>query len=150
MPPRLALVLRRTFVTAGVLGTLVLGAATVRAAAIWTASAAPMEAPPISPADIAARLNDAAARSAALDQQIADLTKQTMDLATALAKAEKRIGTDSTTARALRAELAAAEKKLAALSRALKGSASHTKPGANPTAPEPKETPEPTEHEADD
>ena len=48
LPPRLALVLRRTFVTAGVIGSLVLGAVTVRAAAAWTASAAPLEAPPIS------------------------------------------------------------------------------------------------------
>ena len=46
----------------------------------WTASAAPLEAPPISASDIAARLSDASARSAALEQQIVDLTTQTDDL----------------------------------------------------------------------
>lgn len=145
LPPRLALLFRRTLVTAGVVGSLVVGAATVSAAAAWTANAAPMESPPLSASDIAARLVDASARSAALEQQIVDLTSRTSDLAQALAAANKRVGTDATTAKTLRAQLAAAQRKLAALTKALKA--------APPRAQSPTtagSTPTPTHHEDDD
>jgi 16S rRNA G1207 methylase RsmC len=143
LPPRLALALRRSFVTAGVIGSLVIGAVTVRAAAAWTASAAPLESPPTSVSDISTRLVDVSARSAALEQQIVDLTARTADLAQALAAADKRVGTDSATAKTLRAQLAAAQKKLAALSKSLSGNS--TKPKTKPAS-----APTPTHHENDD
>jgi uncharacterized protein involved in exopolysaccharide biosynthesis len=141
LPPGLVLAFRRTLVTAGVAGSILVGAMTVRAAAVWTASAAPLEKPPITAGEISAQLNDAAARSAALEAQIADLTTRTADLAQALADANKRVGTDSSTARSLRAQLAAAQKKLTALSKAL------GTPTAVPksTAPAPAPTPAPTQ-----
>jgi septal ring factor EnvC (AmiA/AmiB activator) len=147
LPPRLALALRRTLVTAGVAGSILVGAVTVRAAAAWTASAAPMESPPVTASELSTRLSDAVARSAALDTQIADLTTRTADLAQALASADKRVGADSSTARSLRAQLAAAQKKLAALSKALKSSSTIPK-GA--TAPTPAPTPTPARHGDDD
>lgn len=144
LPPRLALALRRTIVTAGVASSLVLGAVTVRAAAAWTASVAPLDAPPISATDISSRLADASAQSAALEQQIVDLTARTTELSQALAAADKRVGTDSTTAKTLRAQLAAAQKKLAALSKALSGSSTKSKTS------KPAPTPTPPPHEVDD
>lgn len=134
LPPRLALVIRRTLVTVGVAGSLVVGAVTVRAAAAWTASAAPMEAPPISASDLAGKLSDEQARSAALELQIVDLTTRTTDLATALDSATQRIGTDSTAAKTLRAQLAAAQKKLTAVMKALKAASTTPKTTtSNPT-----------------
>ncbi len=144
LPPRLSIALRRACVTLGVVASLVLGAVTVRAAAAWTASAAPMDAPPISASEIYGRLADASIRSAALEQQIVDLTARTADLATALAATNKRVGTDTATARTLRKQLAAAQKKLAALTRALNAPT----PAQGRSAPTP--TSMPTHHEDDD
>jgi flagellar hook-basal body complex protein FliE len=137
LPPRLALVIRRTLVTVGVAGSLVVGAVTVRAAAAWTASAAPLEAPPISASDLAGKLSDEQARSAALELQIVDLTTRTTDLATALDNATQRIGTDSTAAKTLRAQLATAQKKLAAVMKALKAASTSTTPRTTAPTPPP-------------
>jgi hypothetical protein len=138
--PRIALAFRRTIVTAGVVGSLVLGAVTVRAAAAWTASAAPLDAPPVSVTDLAQRLSDEQARSEALEVQLVDLTSRTTELATALDAATQRIGTDTNVAKSLRAQLTTAQKKLAALMKALKAPARTT----TTTAPRPTATPAPT------
>ena len=142
--PRLALALRRTLVTFGVVGSLVLGAVTVRAAAAWTASAAPLDAPPVSVTDLAQKLNDEQARSAALELQLVDLTSRTTELSKALDTATQRIGTDASAAKSLRAQLTTAQKKLAALMKALKT------PATQPRTTTPNPTPTPTHEPVDD
>jgi len=136
-PPFLAIALRRTLVTVGVAGSLIVGAVTVQAAAAWTASSAPLTAAPVSTADLITLLTDEQARTAALEQQIADLTARTTGLASALDSASKRVVTDSGTAKVLRAQLAAAQKKLAAVTQALQAANLAPASGASGAAPPP-------------
>lgn len=120
----LALVIRRNLVIVGVVSALVLGAATVRAAAVWTAASAPLEQPPAALSSMRDALAQEKERSAALEQQLADLTQASNDLAAALTAARTQVATDSQTADTLRASLAAAQQKLAKLEAALKAAQS--------------------------
>jgi septal ring factor EnvC (AmiA/AmiB activator) len=120
----LALVIRRNLVIVGVVSALVLGAATVRAAAVWTAASAPLEEPPAALSSIREALTQEKERSAVLEQQLADLTQASDDLAAALEAARTQVATDSQTADTLRASLAAAQQKLAKLEAALKAAQS--------------------------
>lgn len=150
LPPRVGLVLRRAIVTSGVVASLVLGAVTVRAAAAWTASAAPLDAPPVSVTDLTQRLSDEQARSETLELQLVDLTTRTTELSTALDAATKRIGTDSSAAKSLRAQLATAQKKLAALMKSLKTSPRTSSTSAPRPTAAPTPTPRPTREPGDD
>ncbi len=141
----LALVIRRNLVVAGVVASLVLGAATVRAAALWTAASAPLEQPPAALASIRQALDQERARSAAIEQQLADLSKASDDLAAALAAAPAQVTSDSSTASGLRTSLLAAQAKLAQLEAALKAAqaAQAARPSSGGAAPTPVVTPEP-------
>lgn len=109
------LLLRRNLVIAGVVASLVVGGATIRAASIWTAAAAPLNDPPVSLNSIEDALAAEQARSAALEEQLMALTDASTQLADALEAAQGQLATDAATAEELRAALAAAQDKLAKL-----------------------------------
>jgi chemotaxis protein MotB len=114
-----SLLLRRAAVIVGIAGSIVLGAATVRAAGEWTASAAPMAVAPDSAESLLARLSDADARAGALQDQLDALRGNGADLAAALDTAQARIKTDADAATALRNRLASAKTRLATLEASL-------------------------------
>jgi DNA repair exonuclease SbcCD ATPase subunit len=111
MPVRL----RRPFVILGVVLTLLAGAATIRAAAAWTAASSPLVDKPPSVEALQASLAVEQARSADLQAQLDQLTAGSTDLAAALATARERILADAADAEQLRASLSAAKDKLATL-----------------------------------
>ncbi|HEX8941465.1 MAG TPA: hypothetical protein VF763_15065 [Candidatus Limnocylindrales bacterium] len=113
------LAVRRTTVIGGVVLSLVVGAATIRAAAAWTASSAPLPAPAVSSETLRAQLDVERARSAALQQQLDDLTSRGTQLGAALDAAKAHLATDAATADQLRGQLAAAQARIAAVSRQL-------------------------------
>ena len=78
------LAFRRNVVVLGVAAALGAGGATVRAAAMWTAASAPLTAPPASLSSIQNALEQEKARSAALEQQLKDLSAATTGLSDAL------------------------------------------------------------------
>jgi septal ring factor EnvC (AmiA/AmiB activator) len=119
MNPSPSRLIRRALVIFGVVACLVAGAATIRAAATWTAAEAPLLAPPVSIATLEAELAHERERSAALDRNLAALTARAADLETALAAADERLTADQAEAKALRDRLAAATKRLARLNREL-------------------------------
>ena len=108
-------VARRAAVTVGVLGSLGLGAATIDAAAQWTAAAAPMQAPPVSAASLASQLATEQARGTDLQSRLQAAITQASQVQAALDAANARIAADGGTAKALRAQITAAEMRLAAL-----------------------------------
>lgn len=124
------LVIRRGLVTAGVLGSLVLGLVTIRAAAAWTASSAPLPPPPMSAEQLQARLADEQSRSAALTQELDQLRAQTAQVGAALKAAQSRITTDDATAAKLRAQLSAAQAKIAAILAAARAAQAAAPPGS--------------------
>ena len=115
----MALVLRRGFVIVGVAAALMLGAASIRAAAEWTAASAPLAVAPASLTSIEAALQTERDRSAALEGQLRSLESASGDLGTALKAAQDQIDTGATTAATLQASLKAAQSKLASLQAAL-------------------------------
>ncbi len=140
---RLRLGLRRAAVVAGVALSIVVGALTTQSAAEWTAATAPLNAPPVSADQVAAQLSAEQTRAAALDQQVADLTAQSQQLAVALQTAQGQMATDGKTAAALRAKLKAAQTRLATVQKALKAAsvaaarAASRPPAAPPARPAP-------------
>ena len=134
-------VARRAAVTVGVVGSLGLGAATIDAAAQWTAAAAPMQAPPVSAESLASQLANEQARGTDLQSRLEAAITQASQVQAALDAANARIATDGGTAKALRTQIAAAEKKLAALNKqaaattaALKAAAARQAVMARPAA----------------
>jgi len=114
---------RRTAVALGVALSLLLAAVTVRAAAGWAASSAPLSEAPASLSSIEAALAGERTRSAALQAQIDGLRASSDQLTSALGAANDRLTLDQTTADGLRTSLAAAQQKLATLEAALKSAA---------------------------
>ncbi len=117
MNPVVKTVARRTAVTMGVVGSLGLGAASIGAAAQWTAASAPMSVPPVTAESLAAQLANEQARGSDLQSRLEATLAQAAQLQTALDTANARIGTDSKTAKALQAQIVAAQKKLGSLNR---------------------------------
>jgi chromosome segregation ATPase len=111
--------LRRGLVTAGVAGSLVLGAVTVRAAAEWTAASAPLTVAPESVDSLKARLAAEHEHSVALQDQIDQMRTDAAGLATALDAAGTRISDDATLAASLKERLAAAQARLKALEQSI-------------------------------
>ena len=134
------LAFRRIVVVLGVAAALVAGGATVRAAAMWTAASAPLTAPPASLSSIQNALEQEKARSAALEQQLQDLTSATKGLGVALDAANSQVATDADTAAALRTSLEAAQARLASLQKSL-GSGGTTTKSSSGSAPAPAPTP---------
>ncbi|MEO8570455.1 MAG: hypothetical protein ABI553_02030 [Chloroflexota bacterium] len=114
---------RRSITLAGALAALILGFAAIQAAAAWTASSAPLAATPASAKSIEVRLLDEQTRSANLTDQLATITSQTDDMATALAAAQARIVADGQHADELSSDLAAATKKLRTLEASIRKAA---------------------------
>jgi septal ring factor EnvC (AmiA/AmiB activator) len=107
--------LRRPFVVLGVVLSLLLGVATIRAAASWTAASSPLAAKPPSVEALQTTLAEEQSRSAALRAQLEDLTAGSTELTAALDAARSRIAADADQARALQARLKAAKARLASL-----------------------------------
>jgi DNA repair exonuclease SbcCD ATPase subunit len=103
----------------GVLLSLALGAATIQAAAAWTAAASPLADKPPSVESLRASLEAAQARSSALQRQLDELNSGSAELTAALEAARERIASDATQAQELRSSLKAAKTKLAALERSI-------------------------------
>jgi septal ring factor EnvC (AmiA/AmiB activator) len=106
---------RRLATIVGVIAALVLGFGSIRAAAAWTAAAAPLRVTPDSVTTLQSQLADEQSRSAALRQQLDALASQSTDLATALDAARSRIGADASHAKDLAAQLRTAKQRLAKL-----------------------------------
>jgi septal ring factor EnvC (AmiA/AmiB activator) len=111
--------LRRPLVVLGVLLALFLGAASIRAAAAWTAASAPLADRPPSVESLRAELATEQARSRALQSHLDQLNSDSSDLLAALAAAGDRIAVDATQAKELQDSLAAAKAKLAALEKSI-------------------------------
>lgn len=155
MNAKASLILRRMAVIAAVVGSLVVGAASIQAAGRWTASEAPLAAPPITVETLSAQLAAERERTAALTAQVEAMTGQTADLAAGLDAANAQIQKDAATAKALRDRMTAAKKKLTALNRQIAATERQaaaaratvrtvvvTRPAAAPPAPRPTQEPE--------
>jgi chromosome segregation ATPase len=112
-------IVRRAATSAGIVFVLLLGIASIRAAAAWTAAATDLE-QPISTASLEDQLAAERARSAALATQLHDLVARSGELEKALAAAEGRIADDADVAAGLSTQLAAARDRLAALEKTIK------------------------------
>jgi chromosome segregation ATPase len=106
-------------VTTAVVGSLLLGAATIRAAGEWTAASAPLAAPPVTVESLTAQLEEERARGAALAAQLGAVAGQTSELQAALGTAGERVNEDAKTATQLEDRIAAAKKRLAALNKSI-------------------------------
>lgn len=120
--------LRRTLVTLAIAGSLVAAGFTIRAASLWAATSAPLSVAPVSVASVQTALEQERARSAALEQQLADLESSATDLRTALDAANAQTGVDQATADELRASLAAAKDKLAKLEASIRAASQRSQP----------------------
>ena len=106
----------RRFVTlVGVIAALVLGYASIQAAAAWTAASAPLTMAPVSVASLQDRLALEQARSGDLTAQLESLSTQSTQMTAALEAAQAQIATDADHAKALSKDLKDAKKKLAKL-----------------------------------
>ena len=117
------LILRRAAVTMAVVGSLVLGAATIRAASQWTATEAPLAAPPVTVESLAAQLAAERGRTSDLAVRLDAMAVNTVELQAALDTANAQIQADTATAADLTDRIAAAKKKLAALNRKIAATA---------------------------
>jgi len=112
--------LRRPAVLLGVVLALLVGAATIRGAAAWTAATSPLISKPPSVENLLSALEAEQARASALQAQLDELTAGTTELTTALAAARDRIAQDASQAEALQSSLADAKAKLKALERSIR------------------------------
>ena len=130
----LRLALRRIAVTAGVAACLVLGAATIRAAAVWTADNAPLD-KPISVQSLANDLAIEQARSISLAERLDGVSTQAAGLRDAIGAAALQVSTDQKTADDLKARLAAAQKKLKTLNKQIAQATARLRAAAAAPAP---------------
>jgi chromosome segregation ATPase len=112
--------LRRPAVLLGVFLALFAGAATIRAAAAWTAASSPLVSKPPSVESLQSALAAEQVRSVALQAQLDELAAGSTDLAAALQAARDRIAEDASQAKELQTSLAAATQKLATLERSIR------------------------------
>lgn len=117
---RRSLYARRLMTLLGVVAALTLGFGSIQAAALWTASSAPLTIAPVSVATLQSQLADERSRSTAVVQQLDALESQSTDLATALQAAHTQIDTETAHAADLAAQLKAAKQRLAKLEAAIK------------------------------
>lgn len=115
-----SLPIRRTITIVLAVAALLLGFTAIRAAAAWTAEAAPLVANPASAVSIESKLADEQARSADLQERLTAITSQTDDIAAALQAAQDRIAADGTRAEQLTSDLASAKAKLKTLEATIK------------------------------
>lgn len=132
-----SLTLRRSLVILATVASLFGGAVAIRAAAGWTASAAPLIAPP-DPAALITRLRDEKARADAIGQELSQVVSRAAELQDALAVAREKAAGDAKTAAGLAAQLATAQQRLATLQTQLDtrtSSASAAAPGSSAAPP---------------
>ena len=138
--------IRRPLVVLGVVLSLFLGVATIRAAAEWTAASSPLGAKPPSIESLGAALATERARSAALVAQLDQLEAGSTDLTGAINAARDRITADAVQADGLRASLTAAKAKLAALEASIRRARAPAARGTTVNATRPAGAPT---HESD-
>lgn len=114
-----SLVLRRVLTIAGVIAVMAVGVGSIRAAAAWTASSAPLTVAPVALKDLESRLADERARSAALQSQLDAIDLRSRALGAALLQAQDRVVVDTGDADAISAQMAAASRKLAKVEAAI-------------------------------
>ena len=147
---------RRTLTLAGAVAAVILGLATIQAAAAWTASAAPLAVTPTSVTSIETKLLEEQARSKDLEAQLRSITGQTDEMTAALQAAQERIVADAKRADDRAEDLPAATKKLKALEASIrKAAATRTKTAVATTsggggASSHEDEDEDDEHEDDD
>ena len=107
--------IRRAFVIAGVVTSLIVGLASIQVAAALTAAAAPPPAPPVSLATLKTALEQEQARGADLQAQLAELNNLTSSLSSALDDTKTQVSTEGLSAKQLSDRLKAAQGKLAEL-----------------------------------
>lgn len=112
------LVLRRSLITLVTIASIFGGAVAIRAAAGWTAGAAPLDQPPDAAA-LVGKLRDEQARADAIAAELEQVLDRSAELQDALHAAREKAVADADSADALAEQLAAAEAKLAALERQL-------------------------------
>ena len=115
--------IRRTLTVIITVTALLFGFAAIRAAAAWTADAAPLVASPASARSIEAALADEQSRSADLQARLSAITGQTEEMSAALKAAQDRIVADALNAEGLSKDLSAATKKLKALEKSIRDAA---------------------------
>lgn len=130
--------LRRTLIALGVLASLLVGAASIRAATQLTSTTAPLK-PPIAASSVESELSAAQARSASLQQQLSSLAQQSAQLTDALHQAQTRAHQDATTAASLRTRLKEAQTRLTELSRSIQAQGQAT--SVTPVRPSPTPAP---------
>jgi chromosome segregation ATPase len=145
--------LRHPLVILGVVVSLFVGVATIRAAALWTAASSPLDVKPPSIESLQAALATEQARSAALRVRLDELTSRSTEMVAALETAGERIAADATQAEALRTRLDAAKARLVRLEQSLRrahetAARTSTAPGST-TATTRVQTEEADEHEGD-
>jgi septal ring factor EnvC (AmiA/AmiB activator) len=111
--------IRRSIVAIGLLVTVLAAVATMRGAAMWAATSASLDAPPVAVADLQRALADEQARSAALTDELDQLQAAAAGMHDALSAAEGQMTTDQATADELRTSLEAAQLRLANVEKAL-------------------------------
>jgi len=131
----LRLRVRRGLIIAVIGGSLVLGVATVRAAAAWTAAGAPLAVAPASVQALTDRLAAEQARSADLQRRLDELESASTDLATSLDAARQRIATDADAAAALKGRLDQARVRLRTLEASIARARSGLAAARPPTPP---------------
>lgn len=125
-----SLTLRRSLVILATIASLFGGAAAIHAAAGWTASVAPLTAPP-NPVVLVAKLRSEKARAEAISQELSQVVSKAAELRDALRVAQEKAATTAAAAAVLSAKLAAAQQRLATLESQL---ATHRSPGAGAAA----------------
>ena len=113
------IVVRRSVVAIGLLVTILAAVATMRGAALWAATSAVLDEPPVAVAELQRALADEQARSAGLTAELDQLEAAASRMADALAAAEGQMVEDQATADDLRASLEAAQVRLAKVEAAL-------------------------------
>lgn len=111
--------LRHPLVVLGVVLSVLAGAATIRAAAAWTAASSPLAVKPPSVEQLQTDLAAEQARSVDLQLQLGQLAAGSRDMVMALETARSRIASDAEEARTLQDSLAAAKDKLTTLERTI-------------------------------
>jgi hypothetical protein len=148
------LALRRLLVAVAVVGSLLLGAATIHAAGDWTASQAPLDAPPVTVESLQGRFAAEEARGADLRARLEAVTAQAAEVQAALDAAGTQVAKDEATARALQKRIARARTQLTALNQriaaAVRQASTAARTVVQPAATRPAATPRPTPEPDDD
>lgn len=143
-----SLTLRRSLVILATVASVFGGAVAIRAAAGWTASSAPLVAPPDA-ATLVTQLKNEKARADAITEELSQVIDHATQLQDALTAAKARADADATTAAGLASQLAAAQKRLAALEKQLASQGSGSSGGSGAAGgqqTQPAETPEPGDY----